>query len=265
MTATAPRSTAIEAHFEILHSVEALLLDADGTLFPSEEPAFQASAVITQEFAEEFGLVGDFSAEHLRKTTTGKNFRTTSQELLAEVRRTVDPPTLQLWVSREEQEVTRHLSQHLQPHPEVVRTLTNLRGMYQLAAVSSSALRRLAACFSACGLDDLIPTSRRFSAENSLPVPTSKPDPAIYRFALEALGLRAPQALAVEDSVTGVRSAVAAGIATIGLVEFVPRDERASRRTELREAGAILVADSWLQLRAELVELAAVTLRARVR
>jgi hypothetical protein len=45
--------------------------------------------------------------------------------------------------------------------------------------VSSSALARLAGCFTATELDRLIPPARRFSAEDSLPTPTSKPDPAV--------------------------------------------------------------------------------------
>ena len=228
--------------------VRALLFDADGTLFPSEEPAFEASALVTQEFAADFGLVGDFSADHLRRTTTGKNFRTTAQELLARVGISLDQQQLQSWVSREEREVTEFLGQSLSPIPDVERALGELRRTHQLAAVSSSALRRLAACFTACALDDLIPPDLRFSAENSLAVPTSKPDPAIYRFALAELGLTAQQAVAIEDSVTGVRSAVAAGIVTVGLVEFVPEDERSQRCTELLAAGASLVTESWCEL-----------------
>lgn len=44
-----------------------------------------------------------------------------------------------------------------------------------------------------------------------------KPDPAPYRFALEQFGITADQAVAFEDSPSGVRSAVAAGIPTIGI------------------------------------------------
>jgi HAD superfamily hydrolase (TIGR01509 family) len=236
-----------------LASIEALLLDADGTLFPSEELAFQASAVITRQFADEFGLVGDFTAEHLRRTSTGKNFRTTAQELLAGAGLSADAAVLQSWISREEQAVTAYLGQHLRPNAEVLRALSELRATYPLAAVSSSGLGRLAASFSACGLDDLIPPNRRFSAENSLPVPISKPDPAIYQFALRAYGLRPTQALAVEDSVTGARSAVRAGIATIGIVEFVPEAERVARTAELRDAGALTVVESWADLRTTLL------------
>ena len=53
-----------------------------------------------------------------------------------------------------------------------------------------------------------------FIGNNTL-VQYQKPDPEIYRLALTALGLRPSQALAIEDSVTGVTAAKAAGLTTI--------------------------------------------------
>lgn len=44
-----------------------------------------------------------------------------------------------------------------------------------------------------------------------------KPDPAPYRHALQQFGIAPEQAIAFEDSPSGVRSAVAAGIPTIGI------------------------------------------------
>jgi len=43
--------------------IEALLCDADGCLFPSEEPAFEASAIVTNEFLAEVGATRRFTAE----------------------------------------------------------------------------------------------------------------------------------------------------------------------------------------------------------
>ncbi|CAM5336307.1 HAD family hydrolase [Streptomyces fumanus] len=236
-----------------LTGVSTLLLDADGTLFPSEEPAYVASAVVTQDFARRFGLTGDFSPEHLRLTSTGKNFRTTAQDLAARQGVRLDPAELEAWVEREKREVTAYLGRVLTPRPDVVAAVTALGRRYRLAVVSSSALTRLAACFAASGLDGLLPAGSRFSAEDSLPVPTSKPDPAVYRHALAELGVAPREALAVEDSATGAASAVAAGIATAGLVQFVPEEERAERSARLSGAGAAWVRSDWGRLAADLV------------
>src|ERR1700712_1866305 len=58
-----------------------LLLDADGSLFPSEAPAFVASADVTNRFLAALGVQATYTPEHLLATTTGKNFRTTAVDL----------------------------------------------------------------------------------------------------------------------------------------------------------------------------------------
>lgn len=48
-------------------------------------------------------------------------------------------------------------------------------------------------------------------------LPRGKPDPLPYQVALQRLGVLAEEALVFEDSPSGIRSAVGAGIATIGI------------------------------------------------
>lgn len=223
--------------------VEAVLCDADGNLFPSEEPAFAASAEVTNAFLASLGLDRRYTADQLRHLATGMNFRTTAARLAADAG--VVPDDLEQWVDQERRAVTAHLGRTLRPHPPTLAALARIAEQLPLAAVSSSALARLAACFTATGLDELIPAGRRFSAEDSLPAPASKPDPAVYRHACEQLGIPAAAGLAVEDAVAGVRSAVAAGCPTVGNVLFVPAPERAERTAALLDAGALLVVGSW--------------------
>ncbi len=144
--------------------------------------------------------------------------------------------------------MTAHLGRTLRPHPPTSAALTSLAQHLTLAAVSSSALARLAACFTATDLDELIPPARRFSAEDSLPTPTSKPDPAVYLHACAQLGIAPEAGLAVEDSLPGVRSAVAAGCPTIGNLLFVAPQERAERAAALEAAGVLAVVSSWQEI-----------------
>jgi beta-phosphoglucomutase-like phosphatase (HAD superfamily) len=228
--------------------VEALLCDADGCLFPSEEPAFDASAVVTNEFLAAIGASRRFTAEELRLATTGKNFRTTAAALAAEDGRAVGPEELERWVEVERRQVTAHLGEVLRPDPRVCEPLERLAAGHVLAVVSSSAMPRVEACLRATGLDGLFPAEHRFSAESSLPVPASKPDPAVYVHALERLGVSPRRALAVEDSVPGAIAAVGAGCRTIGNVMFVPAGERAERTAALECAGVDGVISSWEEL-----------------
>jgi beta-phosphoglucomutase-like phosphatase (HAD superfamily) len=228
--------------------VEALLCDADGCLFPSEEPAFEASAIVTNKFLAEVGATRRFTAEELRLATTGKNFRTTVAALAAEEGKRLSPGSLERWVEAERETVTAHLRGVLRPDPRVFEPLGRLAAGRTLAVVSSSAMPRVDACLHVTDLDQLFPEERRFSAENSLSVPVSKPDPAIYLHALEQLGLPSQRALAIEDSLPGALAAVGAGCRTIGNLAFVPAGERAERKAALESAGACGVISSWGEL-----------------
>jgi beta-phosphoglucomutase-like phosphatase (HAD superfamily) len=230
----------------VVSRLEALLCDADGNLFPSEEPAFVASAEVTNRFLAELGSTQRYTPEELRLAATGMNFRRTADRFAAELGR--DDVDVEPWVAEERRAVTAYLGRTLRPHEETTTALTAFARRLTLAAVSSSALARLAACFTATGLDDLIPSARRFSAEDSLPTPTSKPDPAVYLHACRELGIAPAQGLAVEDSLPGVRSAVGAGCPTVGNLLFVQPGEREARAADLLEAGALAVVGSWAEL-----------------
>jgi HAD superfamily hydrolase (TIGR01509 family) len=263
--------------------ITTLLCDADDNLFPSERPAFVASTEVTNRFLARFGVTAPLSAEELRKQAVGKNFRSTAVDLavqcevpfeqtLAQGRpaavvasdsdvaagRALRADELEQWVLEERERVTAHLGVTLKPDLQVLEPLRDLASQYALTAVSSSALKRLNACFTATGLDPLIPVDVRFSAEDSLPVPTSKPDPAVYLHARQELGVEAHQGLAIEDSVAGVTSAVAAGYLTVGNLMFVSPDERDCRRAELIDAGAVAITGSWRAL-ADVLMLSTVT------
>jgi HAD superfamily hydrolase (TIGR01509 family) len=230
----------------LLARVQILLCDADGNLFPSEEPAFDASVEVTNAFLASIGSSRRFTAEELRLAATGMNFRTTALHLAAA--EGVTDVDVEPWVEEEKRQVSEHLARTLRPHEETSAALRTLAAHLPLAAVSSSALVRLAGCFTATGLDELIPAERRFSAEDSLPTPTSKPDPAVYLHACAQLGIAPEAGLAVEDSVVGVRSAVAAGCPTIGNLLFVPPAERAERAAALEAAGVLAVVSSWQEV-----------------
>ena len=247
-----------------------VLCDADGNLFPSEEPAFTASVNVTNDFLARYGITARYTADELLAQTTGKNFRTTAvdlavaggvpiEETIARGRpaavvatredvltgQALTTEDLDHWVRRERDCVTAYLGAVLRPDFRVQQALQTLSSRYGLAAVSSSASKRLDACFSATGLDSLIPAELRFSAEDSLPVPTSKPDPAVYLLTGQVLDIEPAQGVAIEDSVPGVTSAVAAGFITIGNLMFVPPEERRRRTIELVDAGASAVANCW--------------------
>ena len=226
-------------------AVTTLLCDADGTLFPSEEPAYAASADVTNRFLAGLGAERAFPPDELQRMTNGKNFRAAAAELATGYRRELTGADLEHWVAEEKDVVTAHLRTVLRPDPAVREPLERLSARFSLAAVTSSASSRLAACLEVTGLAPLFDPDRRFSAEDSLAEPTSKPDPAVYAHAGRTLGAGPADAVAVEDSVNGARSAVAAGYPTIGILQFVPEADRRERTAALHEVGVAAVVESW--------------------
>ena len=67
-----------------------------------------------------------------------------------------------------------------------------------------------------------------------------KPDPAPYRAALERLGVAPAEALAFEDSTSGIASAVGAGIPTVGIAST-------QAPQTLEETGAFMVAEDFTE------------------
>jgi beta-phosphoglucomutase-like phosphatase (HAD superfamily) len=232
----------------LVSGVTTLLCDADGTLFPSEEPAYFASSDVTNRFLAELGVGQTYSPGELQAMTPGQNFRAAAAVLARLHDRPLVETDLDRWVLEERDVVTRHLRTVLRPDPTVWEPVKLLARHFGLAAVTSSASSRLDACLEMTGLAPCFAPDRRFSAETSLPRPTSKPDPAVYVHAGRVLGIAADEGLAIEDSVNGARSAVAAGFRTVGTVQFVPPAEQEARTEALEQAGAIAVVSDWSHL-----------------
>ncbi len=95
----------------------------------------------------------------------------------------------------------------------------------------------------ALGLDDRLPI-RVIGGE----LAHAKPDPLPYLTGLEKTGARAEHAVAFEDSLSGVRAAVAAGLPVVGLTTSLDA-------ARLLEAGAIFAATDFTDRRIyELIE-----------
>lgn len=74
-----------------------------------------------------------------------------------------------------------------------------------------------------------------------------KPDPGLFLHAAEAMGAPAEHCVVIEDSVSGIAAAAAAGMRSIGYADLTPA-------ADLRSAGATAVVDSMHEARRVLEE-----------
>jgi beta-phosphoglucomutase-like phosphatase (HAD superfamily) len=107
---------------------------------------------------------------------------------------------------------------------------------------SSSSIDRLQLCLSILGLTDTF-GSNVFSADM---VPRGKPHPDIFLLAADRLGVSPKSCLVIEDSASGIRAAVAAGMTAVGLC--AASHIRDGHHLKLRDAGAVHLAHSWTEV-----------------
>jgi beta-phosphoglucomutase len=124
-------------------------------------------------------------------------------------------------------EMLRRLAEHMRPIRGVVEFLESLSqaGIRMALATSASYPRAHGTLkeLNLAGYFDAVVTGDE--------VATSKPDPAIYRLVAERIKEPPENLLAVEDAVSGVKSARAAGMRCLGIAS-------AERARQLRTAGA---------------------------
>ncbi len=104
---------------------------------------------------------------------------------------------------------------------------------------SSSSMDRLQLCLSVLNLTDKF-GDNVFSAEM---VARGKPHPDLFLLAAERLAVEAKSCLVIEDSASGIKAAVAAGMTAVGLC--AASHIRDGHHLKLRAAGATYVVNSW--------------------
>jgi HAD superfamily hydrolase (TIGR01509 family) len=196
----------------------AVIFDLDGVLVDSEpywrEGFREASRVIARRLDT---AAPELSDEELRSYEGGRvpdTVRTLAEQLFG------------LSGDREEQLVEEavraavHRASALfevdpQPHEATVRAAVELhqRG-FRLAVASSSAPEFIDAVLERLELADRVEV-----VESAFPLRHAKPHPEVYLNAIARLGVPVERCLAVEDSWTGVQSALRAGLRTIWVTD----------------------------------------------
>lgn len=199
--------------------VKYILLDCDNTLCLSERLAFEACTDLTNEVLEKFGKSERYTVEQLLEDFVGHNFRGMLVGLQKKHGFSMTDEEVDAYVDRELGAVTAKLSEKCQPCPGVPEQLAWAKEQgYPMSVVSTSAKPRVVASIKKVGIDHYFPDEHVYSAATSMEKPSSKPDPAIYNFACEKLGVSQKECLTVEDSKSGATAAMRAGIPLIGYV-----------------------------------------------
>ena len=178
----------------------ALLFDLDGTLIRSDP----LHAAVFMDFFAEHGVEID------ERTYTDRISGLRNDEIFARFLPDGDAAALS---AEKEARFRARLGDEADPMPGLPALLATARDRgWRMAVVTNAPRENAEAMLSALGLSDGFET---LVVADELA--RGKPDPLPYLTALDRLGLSARDALAFEDSPSGVRAAHAAGITTIGL------------------------------------------------
>ncbi len=192
--------------------IRAVLFDNDGTLVDSE---YLCNLALQQQFAD-YGINISLD-ELLLHYRGGKLSDIFSRVCLAHhISRPANYETV--YRARLQQLFTKAL----QPIAGAAAVLEQLKQQQlQLAVVSNGPQSKMRFTLAHCGLlayfcDNNEP-QRLFSAYDCN---LFKPDPALYLYAIKALGLESAECVIVEDSPTGVQAGLAAGVKTFFLNHY---------------------------------------------
>lgn len=218
-------------------SGKALLFDIDGTLADTD-------ALHVQAFNHVFGPRGHvFDRERASKELMGFSTASISERFLPD-----EPPERQAAIMAEKETVFRRLvSGKIQPVPGLMTLLARAdRAAIPTVAVTNAP--RLNAEMLLAGLG----ITQRFKAVViGDELPHGKPHPLPYLEGLRAANAAPDRSVAFEDSRSGIKSACAAGITTIGI-------RTSLSHADLVEAGSRLTASTFED--PELMKLVAATM-----
>lgn len=202
-----------------LTMLAAILYDLDGTIVNTDPLHFQA----WQELLREHSI--EIDEEFYKARMSGRLNPAIVQDLLPEL----SPEAGEKFYNRKEARF-REMAAELTPLPGLLNLIAwgEEQGFKQ-AVVTNAPRENAYYMLEALHLQHRF--ERVFIAEE---IGMAKPNPGIYQYALAYFNLAANQALAFEDSPSGIRAAVGANIPTVGIAST-------QEPGELYDLGAMLV------------------------
>lgn len=243
-----PQSLTIESKKPIT-----VLFDNDGTLVDSEYLALEAARELINVIIEDRHAGAPLDQKAFAAHFPGLNFNLILEKL-NQVRPDIGltPGDIAYYTEVEETNCQHLLAQRVTPTANTSQVLDMLAANnIQSQVVTSATMGRAEVALKKSGLRGQV-NPAIFSAVNTLPTPQPKPSPAVYEYAKVHTKSAGPetQLVAVEDSSSGIKSAVAAGVDVIAYVggQHHSSEQRYLRGQEFLALGAKAVFDNMALL-----------------
>ena len=185
--------------------IDAIIFDCDGTLVDSEPITVQ----VLVDHVGEFGLKLDY--EEALGLFVGRDMSMIVEVLEKQMGKSLPDDFVEEYRRRQELELRRSV----QLIPGAMELVTEIENSGKLAyCVASNAPRRkISLNLEVTGLGKFFDEGLVFSAYD---IQKWKPDPALFLYAAEKIGVAPNRCAVIEDSIAGIEAGIAAGMQTIG-------------------------------------------------
>ncbi len=213
---------------------QTIIFDCDGTLSRSDAAYFHTFC----DALTKYGFTAP-SPEEYQEKYSGKVIRDIINLYGAEAGAPLPPEVEAYYWTLE----TPYLDQHTSPVEGAREAVERLQANFATCVASNASVKLVQYLLNAAKLDDKFPLDRIFSSEQ---VKLPKPAPDVFLHALEQMKASAQKTLIIEDSASGVRAGVAAGIQVIGFAGT--SHDVSSKIIALKKAGATASFATWPEI-----------------
>ncbi|MCB1557708.1 MAG: HAD-IA family hydrolase [Alphaproteobacteria bacterium] len=214
--------------------MDLIIFDNDGTLSDSE----RMNCTVTSDILVSYGFE-KYTPDYTMKHLAGMSMPIVKEMLEEEYQTTLPDNFIQEFIDR----VTEQIPLQLQPVTGAVEAVKKLSASFKICVASNGEPENVEACIETIGL---MPIFGRDKVYTKSLVSRGKPSPELFLYAANRMNAVPERTFVIEDTVSGVRAGVAAGMHVLGItaVSHHPQETR----EQLLSLGAKRVFVSWSEI-----------------
>ncbi len=218
-----------------------IIFDCDGTLSDSEYLNNKAVSEVLLDLG-----YPQYSIEYCFKNYVGRTMQAIRESVEEENRTKLPESFVDLFITK----VKSLQTEFLKPTPNSVAAVESLAQDFRVCVASNGEPELVESAVKAIGLGPIFPPDQIFTKEF---VKRGKPAPDLFLYAAARMGVSPAKTIVIEDTLTGAKAGLAAGMYVIGYTGVSHAPEVTEK--ELKILGVSAVFSSWPEVVAHILSL----------